>query len=169
MNLRSNLYLVGIGWLITITGIALMTSSMGVFGSFVTSIGITMALLPALYMMIKAGSTWNSSQGRMIKFSVGILLLFALLKILHLQYSIFFLVAGSVGIIAAYTLSFLKKPGKTVLDYLKLIWVLAVFIITPLRLTHYIREDFQYVPLAMFWITFLWFVFSMQRMAPVKK
>jgi hypothetical protein len=169
MNLRSNLYLVGIGWLITITGIALMTSSKGVFGSFVTGTGITMALLPALYIMIKAGSTWYSSQGRLIKFSVGILLLFALLKVLHLQYYIFFLLAGSAGIITGYTISFFRKPGKTVLDYLKLIWVLAVFIITPLRLTHYIREDFQYVPLAIFWITFLWFVFSMERMAPAKK
>ncbi|WP_299242218.1 hypothetical protein [uncultured Aquimarina sp.] len=53
------------------------------------------------------------------------------------------LVGGCIGIVISYLIHFLKKPIKKRIDYLKMVWVIVLYIGSALRLYHIIPRDYR--------------------------
>lgn len=71
----------------------------------------------------------------------AIVLIGALFKIQHYPYANELIVIGWLGIMLIYGFSFINKPVKKLLDFLKLAWVLTAIPKIPLRILHYPYYD----------------------------
>lgn len=72
-----------------------------------------------------------------LRFSIAVIILGILFKIFHLQFAFILFIVGALGIIVFYSLRFLQKQPKKLLDYSKLFLVVTFLIHYVLRVFHY--------------------------------
>ena len=66
-------------------------------------------------------------------------------KITHWGYSGVLMTIGLMGVLFFYAMSFIQKPFKNRLDYLKMIWVAVVVIYKLLHFFHLINRDYYII------------------------
>ncbi|MGJ8685647.1 MAG: hypothetical protein ACSHWW_13535 [Nonlabens sp.] len=111
---------------------------------FIDDLGIALALsqLAGLYLLITSGTFKRTRFYRYARIGIAIILIGALLKIMHYYGGEIAVILGYVWILGCYTLSFIKKPYKKILDWLKLIYAFVVIIQTTSTFLHYAVADY---------------------------
>lgn len=62
---------------------------------------------------------------------------------------------GFVGIVTTYTFSFINKPIKKRLDFLKLLWVFTAYTNSLLTYLHIISDEYQIISSAIMWLAII--------------
>ncbi len=90
---------------------------------------------------------------------MSIVIICASFKILHWKFQgldiNLLITAGLLGIVITYFISFLNKPIKKRLDFLKLAWVLARYTFGILIFLHIIKRDYQIITSIIIWLVIL--------------
>lgn len=100
----------------------------------------TSRLIALLYILslgtfIKKKSLWASGLG------IIIIIIACLFKILHWSWANELILLGSAILIIQYSIHFIRKVEKGIIDYLKWVYVLFSFTLIPGRVLHYISGD----------------------------
>lgn len=118
-------------------------------------IGLWISELAGFLMLLINGTFLKT---KYFKYFIGvcaIVLIATLFKILHWSFSSELLIIGFIGLALVYFLSFLKKPIKNRLDYLKLGWVVIAYTIALLKILHIIGDQYQIIASAIMWLAIL--------------
>ena len=121
--------------------------------------GLKIVEIAGFFMLVMNGTFINTKYFKIIIGLIAIILIGALIKILHWE---FYGVNGNLiltfaffGIMTTYLLSFLNKPLKKRLDFLKLAWVLTRYSLGILIFLHLIRREYNIIPSIIIWLTIL--------------
>ena len=117
--------------------------------------GFNLAYITALILMIQNGRFIETAHFQKVQFCVVMVIVGALFRLMHWPFGNGIACLGLVGIASVYTVWFLKKKRKSLLDFLKVLWVVTAFIYAALRLLHWIDPDFVYVPIVLFCAAFV--------------
>ncbi|MFA7445178.1 MAG: hypothetical protein WCY89_04475 [Flavobacteriaceae bacterium] len=146
MKTKNNIFyllVIGIGLLIALGGFLVSNFT----GSFEAENwiyrGLWISELAGFFMLFLNGTFIETRYFRILKAIIAIIIIGALFKIMHWNYGDLILTIGFVGVIITYFFSFLKKPIKKRLDYLKLAWVIVTYIGGILRFLHVISDEYQ--------------------------
>lgn len=115
------------------------------------SVGLSIAQIAGLFMLIANGTFILSKYYKFIKLPVALYVIGLLFVIEHWPYANIILIATVCSIILIYSLSFIAKPSKEVLDYTKLLWVITYFGYALLKYFHLLREEYQLISTACLW------------------
>ncbi len=66
-------------------------------------------------------------------------------KITHWGYSDILMTIGLIGVLVFYAMSFIQKPFKNRLDYLKMTWVIVAILYKLLLFFHLISRDYNII------------------------
>lgn len=83
----------------------------------------TAFLFAGVVLLLKNGSFLQSKYVRFLNLSFAIFLAAILFKILHLPGADVLLIIFPIAVTSTYTIWFISKPSKQILDVLKLFWV----------------------------------------------
>ena len=92
--------------------------------SFLDSNFLVVVVL-ALYLIAGESKFMRSKWMRIIRAFFGLLILGVLFKILHWPGADFVLLGAITGLIVIYTIWFIRKPKKLMLDWVKWLWISA--------------------------------------------
>ena len=110
-------------------------------------------------MLVLHGTFIKTKYFRIFKGIMAIVIIGALIKILHWEFQGVngnnILTVGFIGIMVTYLFSFLNKPIKNRLDFLKLAWVISSYSVGILIFLHMIRRDYQIIPSIIMWVAIL--------------
>ena len=149
---------------ITIIGIGLIIA----LGGFLTSklfdnyddenwiyIGLWISELAGFFMLLLNGTFIKTKYFRILKGVIAIIIIGALFKIMHWEYNSLIMIIGFIGIILTYFFSFLNKPIKNRLDYLKLFWVIVAYTNGILTYLHVIGDEYQILSSSLMWLAII--------------
>jgi hypothetical protein len=122
---------------------------------------LSFANVIALITLLINGTLIDSQKFKIIKIAIGVTILGAILKIIHMPGGNETLAVGSAGITITYVLHFSSKARKAILDILKLLTVLLL--IMPFAFVSYYRTASYDMRLAgdlLCVITFTYFLFT---------
>jgi len=153
---------IGLGLLSALIGIIIvnLTSDYQIMdlGWNMFDYGIWVGLVSGFILLLINGTFIKT---RFFKISQGffaLILIGAVLKILHwTTYSNLIMIIGIIGIIISYLLSFLKKPIKKRLDYIKLSWVIVGYTLSILSLMRIIRLELTELSNYILWLAIIEF------------
>jgi hypothetical protein len=114
-----------------------------------------------LVMMLLNGTFMNTRYFSFAKFGLGVLVLGALFKILHLTGADQVLAFAFLILCLSYVIHFIQKRPKKLVDYFKCLTMLSFAIPIPLMIFSRIdelRSDVEFLRFALLWITFILFV-----------
>ncbi len=117
--------------------------------------GLWISELAGFFMLILNGTFIKTRFFKILNGAAALIIVGALFKIMHWQYADLLLTMGLIGTILIYFLSFLKKPLKKRLDFLKLTWVIVAFAIAILRFAHLIGEEYQVLSSTLIWLAII--------------
>jgi hypothetical protein len=121
--------------------------------------GLVIVELTGFFMLVMNGTFIKTKYFRILKGIVAVVFIGALIKILHWEfYGItgnMILLIAFLGIMATYFFSFLNKPIKKRLDFLKLVWVLTRYSIGTLTLLHIIKKEYDIIPSMIIWLAII--------------
>ncbi|MFI0427953.1 hypothetical protein [Mariniflexile sp. HMF6888] len=120
-----------------------------------TFIGLTISEFAGFIMLIRNGTFIRTKYFRIFKGVIAIIIIGALFKIMHVPYNNIILTIGFVLCVLIYCFSFIKKPIKKRLDYLKLLWVVVAYPGAVLRILHIINDDYQILSSAIMWLAII--------------
>jgi hypothetical protein len=95
----------------------------------------------ALIMMLANGTFYSTRYFTITKFLIGIVIIGALMKILHLPNADVILLTPFAAMAVVYTIHFSRKRPKTYLDVMKLLTVIVTLFPGPLKILHLISYD----------------------------
>ncbi|MEP3228083.1 MAG: hypothetical protein ABJN61_11660 [Flavobacteriaceae bacterium] len=145
----------------------LLTALLGYLMSFKDSIedpesliyfGLWVSETAGFLMLLRNGTFIKTKYFNYLKGLFSFVLIGALFRILHWDYSYVFIIIGFVGFIIVYFISFLKKPRHLKLDYMKLLWVIAAYTTGLLEYFHMIGDDYKIISSAIMWIAIIEYV-----------
>lgn len=84
--------------------------------------------------MLKGG---NPTITRILNFAIAVFFIGIIFKIQHYAYAAELLLGAMLSIFIAYSIRFIQKQNKQLLDYLKVFFVQSWVVATVLRLQHY--------------------------------
>lgn len=120
------------------------------------------AEITALILMIGNGTFMNTRYYTAFRVVIGLVIIGALLKILHLTGADQILLISLSAAPVVYIAYFIAKKEKRLLDVLKVITAVSFFLFAVIKLLHLVSPErmfkLQVVPHALFWITFICFV-----------
>ncbi|GAA3561424.1 GldL-related protein [Snuella lapsa] len=122
---------------------------------FWTNIGLAISEFSGFIMLIRNGTFIRTKYFRVFKGVFAIILIGALFKILHYPYGNEIIVVGFAFAVLIYFFSFLNKPIRKRLDYLKLFWVVVAYTGGILRFLHIINDDYQILSSAIMWLAII--------------
>ena len=125
--------------------------------------GIWGAELAGFFMLLANGTFIKSKYFRYAKGIFALVILGALFRILHWDYSAYLIMAGFLGIMICYVLHFIKKPVKKLLDYYKLAFVLIHYPMAVLRYLHVIGDDYLIMSSAIMWLAIIDYLKTKKR------
>lgn len=121
--------------------------------------GLTIVEIAGFFMLLMNGTFIKTKYFRILKGIVAIILIGTLVKILHWEfYGIngdLILAISFLGVMTTYFFSFLNKPFRKRLDYLKLAWVLSRYTIGTLIFLHVISKVYEIIPSIIIWLAIL--------------
>lgn len=120
-----------------------------------TYIGLWMSELAGFFMLLINGTFLKTKYFKYFKGVFSIVIVAVLFKILHWSYSDILLIIGFIGFIIVYFFSFLNKPNRKRLDFLKLAWVITAFSIGLLKILKFIGDQYQIIPSAIMWLAII--------------
>ena len=118
-------------------------------------IGLWISELTGFFMLLLNGTFIRTKYFRILKGVIAIVFVAAIFKIMYLAYSNWIMMIAIMGIIATYFFSFLNKPIKKRLDYLKLAWVIVAYTYGFLTYLHLVRDDYQILQSALMWLAII--------------
>jgi hypothetical protein len=130
----------------------------GNVGDLLLTYGLLVGQLAGLCLLLRNGTLLRSGYFRIIQGLLGLMLVGALFTIMHWARGRELLAASLVGIALTYTVHFVRKSCKTLLDILKLLWVLAAYIGGALVSQHLISRDVVYLTYGLLWLAVIKFV-----------
>lgn len=149
---------------ITIIGIGLIIALGGFLTSKLTDnydaenwiyIGLWVSELAGFFMLLLNGTFIKTKYFRILKGVIAIIIIGALFKIMHWEYNSLIMIIGFIGIILTYFFSFLNKPIKNRLDYLKLFWVIVAYTNGILTYLHVIGDEYQILSSSLMWLAII--------------
>ncbi len=149
---------------ITIIGIGLIIALVGFLTSQLTDnydaenwtyIGLWISELTGFFMLLLNGTFIKSKYFRILKGVIAIIIIGALFRILHWEYNRLIMTIGFIGIMLTYFFSFLNKPIKKRLDYLKLVWVIVAYTNAIFTYLHIIGDEYQVLSSAIMWLAII--------------
>ena len=148
MGNRTYLIIIGISLLIAFFGIVMANfsgeSMMIEKGWDMFDYGLSIGALTGLVLMVGSGTFIRTRFYKIALACIAIILIGALLKILHWSpFANHIVVLGLLGIMISYSFSFVKKPIKIRLDYLKLIWVIVTYLSGILVFSHILDREYS--------------------------
>ncbi|QLE01787.1 hypothetical protein HX109_09540 [Galbibacter sp. BG1] len=121
--------------------------------------GLWIGQTAGFFMLFFNGTFIKTKYFRILKGIIAIIIIGALIKILHWEFQGVsgnnILTVGFIGIMITYFFSFLNKPIKRSLDFLKLVWVITSYTIGILIILHVIRKDYRMIPSVIMWMAIL--------------
>ena len=121
--------------------------------------GLTIVEIAGFFMLVLNGTFIKTKYFRILKGLIAFALIGALIKILHwVVYGVngnMILTIAFLGIMTTYFFSFLNKPVKKRLDFLKLAWVFARYSIGILILLHIVGSEYNIIPSVIIWMAIL--------------
>lgn len=124
-------------------------------GEMLFQVGLGVGQLLGFTLLYHHWSLGSSIYWRLIKGAVGVLIIGILFKIQHWPGANLMLVVSCSLILVFYFLHFLNKKARGHLEVMKLLWVSTTIVVAVLRYNHLIVYEFNYLPLAIFWLTIL--------------
>ncbi len=133
----TNYVVIAIGYLLAIA--ILIWSLIDEDSLYISDFGIGLAIsqFAGLYLLISSGTFKKTRYYRFARIGIAIILIGELLKLLHYSGSEITVIAGYAFILGCYTISFINKPYKKLLDWLKLIYALMAVTITIGKFLHH--------------------------------
>ncbi|WP_438962899.1 hypothetical protein [Nonlabens sp.] len=89
-------------------------------------IGYTIAQLSGIYLLVQSGTFKKTRYYRLARIGIAVIIISVLFKVLHFYGSEIAMITGFAVISLCYTLSFLNKPYKKMMDWLKLLYVITL-------------------------------------------
>ncbi|MES2575249.1 MAG: hypothetical protein V4572_09925 [Bacteroidota bacterium] len=168
MNNRIFLIIIGIGILSSFIGITLTYTSSDYetieLGRTTFDYGLRISSLIGLIMLLYNGTFVNTKYFKIVQVIVALVIVGALLRIMHwIPYTDHIIIIGLIGIAISYFLSFLNKPIKKRLDYLKLTWVITTYTLASLILLHLINREYSELGTYILWLTIIDFAVTGQK------
>lgn len=159
MTNKTTLYLIGLSLIAVLIGLMInLQNPTNILGEITTSVGHGIAQLLGIFMLLRNGTLKRTVYFRIIKVCIGLTLIGVLLVIRHLPGAYLLLFISLISIALTYLVWFFAKTKKGHLDILKLLWVLAAFIGTPLVMQHTAPYEITYLAHGLFWLTFIDFI-----------
>lgn len=94
-----------------------------------------------IIMLLAHGTFYGSRSFQLVFISIGVLILGALFKILHIVGADMMLSLGAFMIPIVYLIYFVRKESRRVIDYFKLMTVAFTFIPMPFLFLHVVEKD----------------------------
>jgi hypothetical protein len=147
--------LIGIGLLIALGGF--LTSSMtdNYDAESWTYIGFWVSEIFGFCMLLLNGTFIKTKYFRILKGVIAIIIIGVVFKIMHWKYDRLIIIMGIMGIMITYLFSFLNKPIKKRLDFLKLAWVIVAYTNGILTYLHIVGEEYQILSSALIWLAII--------------
>lgn len=120
-----------------------------------TYVGLWASELAGFFMLLINGTLIKTKHFRLLKGSIALIIIGALFKILHWEYHKTLIVIGFLSIVLIYFLSFLNKPIKKRLNYLKLAWVIIAYTGGILTFLHIIGPEYHILQSAIMWLAII--------------
>lgn len=128
MKNKHLLILILIAFMIFLFGLIINLSGDAAFGSVWVSLGLSFVNLLGINLLVKNGTLRKTTYFKLISVFIGLLIFGAMFKVMHWPGASIILIISLIGIPLIYTIHFLKKTIKNILDFLKLAWVLTPYI-----------------------------------------
>ncbi len=144
-----------IGLVIALIGFVVSKFTYSPDAEFWTQIGLTISEFAGFLMLIRNGTFIRTKYFRIFKGVFAIIIIGALAKILHWQYNNIIMIIGFALAVLTYFFSFLNKPIRKRLDYLKLVWVIVAYTGTILKILHITSIDSQILSSAIMWLAII--------------
>ncbi len=144
-----------IGLVIALIGFIVSKFKYSSDAEFWTQIGLAISEFAGFLMLVRNGTFIRTKYFRIFKGVLAIIIIGALAKILHWQHNNLIMVIGFVSAVLVYFLSFINKPIKKRLDYLKLLWVIVAYAGALLKYLHIIGIDYQIMSSAIMWLAII--------------
>ncbi|WP_299221889.1 hypothetical protein [uncultured Aquimarina sp.] len=135
--------LIILGVLMSLTGLFLSTFTYVSNSDFLLTAGLWLIEVPGMFLLLLNGSFLKTKYSRIVMGLLAFMMVGGAFMIMHWPYGRLILVGGCIGIVISYLIHFLKKPIKKRIDYLKLVWVIVLYIGAALRLYHIIPRDYR--------------------------
>lgn len=120
-----------------------------------TNVGLWISETAGFFMLLMHGTFIRSKFFRYLKLVFPIMLISLVFKLMHWPFADVLVITGLLGLILVYFLSFLSKPVKKRLDYLKLAWVLIVYFIGYLNYKHLIGDEYHILGSVFMWLAII--------------
>jgi len=125
--------------------------------------GLRIGGLAGLFLLVKNGTFQKTKYFKIAQVISAVVIIGALFKIQHWPFANGIVIIGLTGIAITYFVSFLKKPVKQRLDYLKITWVILNNALAVLTFLHLIKDDYAVMGNALLWGIIIDFVFTSWR------
>lgn len=122
------------------------------------SYGFIIGLASGLIMLLINGTLIKTRYFKFILVLMGSVLIGVLLFLFSSLYGRVFILIGMIGIQIIYFASFLNKPTKKILDYLKVIWVLLSCTISLCTIFDLIEQQYSLITNFLLWFIILFFI-----------
>ncbi len=152
VNMSSNqtlTILIIVGVLMTLTGLFLSTFTSVSDSEFLINISLWLIEIPGMFLLLLNGTFLKTIYSRIAMGLVAFVLIGAAFKIMHWPFNSILIGVGCIGIVIVYGISFLKKPIKKRLDYLKLAWVMVRYLGALLAVYHIIGNEYHILTTAL--------------------
>jgi hypothetical protein len=120
-----------------------------------------------ILMMLYNGTFRTSKLFQFALFAIGLMLVGAIFKIMHLNGADEMIALSSLGILVPYAIHFIRKPSKQRLDYLKMLLVAYYAVLPPISILHLLPketvENLRFVLTALFAVTFIDFLYTLRK------
>ncbi|GHC65741.1 GldL-related protein [Ulvibacter litoralis] len=159
------LILIGLGILTVFIGIIVANITTDYetmdLGWILFDYGLWISGILGFILLVSNGTFIRTKYFKITQGIIAFIIIGALLKILHwTSYANLIIICGLIGIMIVYFLSFTKKPIKSRLDYLKLLWVLVSYTLGILSFLHLIRRDLTELSNYILWLAIFDFAVS---------
>lgn len=142
---RISLYMVAACFLVALTGGSMLFNpALAGIGYSLISKGVGFATLFSVMLLLRNGTLLSSRYFKIIQGAIAILLAGALMKILHIASANMVIMIACAAVIIVYTAWFFSKKKKTLLDILKVLWVLVFLTGVDFRINHWLYADVLY-------------------------
>ncbi|MDY8136152.1 hypothetical protein [Aquimarina sp. 2201CG5-10] len=138
--------LIILGVLMSLTGLGLSNFTVETENDFLGAIGLWLLEVSGMFLLLRNGTFLKTRYFSVVIGLIVIMLIGSLFKIMHWPFGIEVNIVLSIiciSILIMYFLHFIKKPIKKRLDYLKLAWVLVLYLGATLKLHHIISREYR--------------------------
>jgi hypothetical protein len=163
MTNKITLILIALALLAAAVGLGLTFSETEYgLGGRLLNAGSRIAEFLGLILLLRNGTTINTVYFTIFLFCMGFVLIGSLFKIMHWPgENLLFLSLIAIAVI--YTIRFMAKKQKRLLDVLKLLWVITAYVGSAFVMQHWIPRDVLYIGRGLAWITIVYFIITAHR------